>query len=46
MPATRSSAPSAAPAALPVLGGKKSSYRERVADALRAALIAGELRAG
>ncbi len=33
-------------AALPVLGGKKSSYRERVADALRAALIAGELRAG
>lgn len=45
MPATRSSAPSAAPAALPVLGGKKSSYRERVADALRAALIAGELRA-
>ncbi|SOE55820.1 DNA-binding transcriptional regulator, GntR family [Streptomyces sp. OV198] len=46
MPVTRSSAPSAAPAALPVLGGKKSSYRERVADALRAALIAGELRAG
>ncbi|MCX4438297.1 MULTISPECIES: GntR family transcriptional regulator [Streptomyces] len=46
MPATRSSVPSAAPAALPVLGGKKSSYRERVADALRAALIAGELRAG
>ncbi|MEU5481996.1 GntR family transcriptional regulator [Streptomyces mirabilis] len=46
MPATRSSAPSAAPAALPVLGGKKSSYRERVADALRAALIAGELRTG
>lgn len=46
MTATRSSAPSAAPAALPVLGGKKSSYRERVADALRAALIAGELRAG
>ncbi|MFF2511034.1 GntR family transcriptional regulator [Streptomyces sp. NPDC058086] len=46
MSATRSSAPSAAPAALPVLGGKKSSYRERVADALRAALIAGELRAG
>jgi DNA-binding GntR family transcriptional regulator len=29
-----------------VLGGKKSSYRERVADALRAALIAGELRPG
>ncbi|MFF7948267.1 GntR family transcriptional regulator [Streptomyces griseorubiginosus] len=32
--------------ALPVLGGKKSSYRERVADALRAALIAGELLPG
>ncbi|MFD5568366.1 GntR family transcriptional regulator [Streptomyces cadmiisoli] len=31
---------------LPTLGGKKSSYRERVADALRAALIAGELRTG
>ncbi|MFC8359804.1 GntR family transcriptional regulator [Streptomyces griseorubiginosus] len=31
---------------LPVLGGKKSSYRERVADALRAALIAGELLPG
>ncbi|WP_141307918.1 GntR family transcriptional regulator [Streptomyces spinoverrucosus] len=31
---------------LPALGGKKSSYRERVADALRAALIAGELRTG
>ncbi|MCX4458429.1 FAD-dependent oxidoreductase [Streptomyces sp. NBC_01728] len=46
MPATRSSAPSAAPAALPSLGGKKRSYREPVADALRAALIAGELRAG
>ncbi|MGW3410073.1 GntR family transcriptional regulator [Streptomyces sp. NPDC000888] len=45
MAAQRSSAPSAAPA-LPTLGGKKSSYRERVADALRAALIAGELRAG
>ncbi|WP_217236603.1 GntR family transcriptional regulator [Streptomyces sp. AC555_RSS877] len=43
--AQRTSAPSAAPA-LPVLGGKKSSYRERVADALRAALIAGELRPG
>jgi DNA-binding GntR family transcriptional regulator len=45
MAAQRSSAPSAAPV-LPVLGGKKSTYRERVADALRAALIAGELRAG
>lgn len=32
--------------ALPVLGGRKPSYRERVADALRAALIAGELRPG
>ncbi|MEU0677824.1 GntR family transcriptional regulator [Streptomyces sp. NPDC006172] len=31
---------------LPVLGGRRSSYRERVADALRAALIAGELRPG
>ncbi|MFD7458268.1 MULTISPECIES: GntR family transcriptional regulator [unclassified Streptomyces] len=31
---------------LPVLGGKRSSYRERVADALRAALITGELRPG
>src|SRR5689334_8186073 len=38
-------APAAAPS-LPVLGGKKSSYRERVADALRAALIAGELLPG
>ncbi|MFF0011999.1 GntR family transcriptional regulator [Streptomyces sp. NPDC005374] len=50
MAAQRSSAPAgAAPAAtpvLPVLGGKKSSYRERVADALRAALIAGELLPG
>ncbi|MGQ4420135.1 GntR family transcriptional regulator [Streptomyces sp. SAS_269] len=31
---------------LPLLGGRRSSYRERVADALRAALIAGELRPG
>ncbi|WP_330347578.1 GntR family transcriptional regulator [Streptomyces sp. NBC_00582] len=40
--------PPAAPAApsLPVLGGRRSSYRERVVDALRAALIAGELRPG
>ncbi|MGK3941107.1 DNA-binding GntR family transcriptional regulator [Streptomyces canus] len=44
MTAQRPSAP-AAPA-LPVLGGKRSSYRERVADALRAALIAGELLPG
>ncbi|NEA97977.1 GntR family transcriptional regulator [Streptomyces sp. SID13726] len=43
--AAASAAPAAAPA-LPVLGGKKSSYRERVADALRAALIAGELLPG
>ncbi|MDH6606493.1 DNA-binding GntR family transcriptional regulator [Streptomyces sp. SAI-208] len=41
MAAQRSSTP-----ALPVLGGRKSSYRERVADALRAALIAGELLPG
>ncbi|OIJ62849.1 GntR family transcriptional regulator [Streptomyces mangrovisoli] len=34
------------PPALPVLGGRKPSYRERVADALRAALITGELRPG
>ncbi|MEV0526227.1 GntR family transcriptional regulator [Streptomyces sp. NPDC050439] len=46
MAARRNPAPSAAPAALPSLGGTRSSYRERVADALRAALIAGELRAG
>jgi DNA-binding GntR family transcriptional regulator len=36
---------SAAPS-LPRLGGRRSSFRERVADALRAALIAGELRPG
>ncbi|WP_413759586.1 GntR family transcriptional regulator [Streptomyces sp. MMBL 11-3] len=41
MAAQRTSAP-----ALPVLGGRKPSYRERVADALRAALVAGELRPG
>ncbi|MFQ3555861.1 GntR family transcriptional regulator [Streptomyces gramineus] len=45
MPAAQHSSPAAVPA-LPTLGGKKSSYRERVADALRAALIAGELRPG
>ncbi|MEV6737810.1 GntR family transcriptional regulator [Streptomyces sp. NPDC051104] len=45
MAAPRPSSPSPAPA-LPRLGGKKSNYRERVADALRAALIAGELRPG
>lgn len=32
--------------ALPSLGGQRPSYRERVADALRAALVAGELRPG
>ncbi|MCS0599700.1 GntR family transcriptional regulator [Streptomyces sp. LP11] len=32
--------------AFPRLGGRRSSYRERVAEALRAALIAGELRPG
>lgn len=47
MAAQRSSSPSpAAGPALPRLGGRRSSYRERVADALRAALIAGELRPG
>ncbi|MFF1296690.1 MULTISPECIES: GntR family transcriptional regulator [unclassified Streptomyces] len=47
MAAQRTSAPIPATApALPVLGGKKSSYRERVADALRAALVAGELLPG
>jgi DNA-binding GntR family transcriptional regulator len=42
MPAPRTGA---APA-LPALGGLKRSHRERVADALRAALVAGELRPG
>ena len=47
MAAQRTGAPSAAAApALPSLGGRRSSYRERVADALRAALIAGELLPG
>ncbi|MFE2051691.1 GntR family transcriptional regulator [Streptomyces sp. NPDC059459] len=32
--------------ALPVLGDRKTSHRERVAEALRAALVAGELRPG
>ncbi|MFS8201318.1 GntR family transcriptional regulator [Streptomyces sp. CWNU-52B] len=41
MAAQRTGAP-----VLPTLGGKKPSYRESVADALRAALIAGELRPG
>lgn len=38
--------PQADPPELPRLGGRRSSYRERVAEALRAALIAGELRPG
>ncbi|MEV7287217.1 GntR family transcriptional regulator [Streptomyces sp. NPDC093252] len=39
--------PQPPPPPLPSLGGVRSaSYRERVADALRSALIAGELRAG
>ncbi|MER7394049.1 GntR family transcriptional regulator [Streptomyces sp. NPDC000151] len=45
MTAQRTSAKTAGPA-LPTLGGTRSSYRERVLDALRAALIAGELRPG
>ncbi len=45
MAARRTSAQSVGPA-LPALGGTRSSYRERVVDALRAALIAGELRPG
>ncbi|MEV8059101.1 GntR family transcriptional regulator [Streptomyces antimycoticus] len=45
MAAQRTSAKTAGPA-LPTLGGTRSSYRERVLDALRAALIAGELRPG
>lgn len=45
MAAQRTSAKTAGPA-LPTLGGTRSSYRERVVDALRAALIAGELRPG
>ncbi|TLS46181.1 GntR family transcriptional regulator [Streptomyces montanus] len=45
MSAPRTSTSAAAPV-LPTLGGKKPNYRERVADALRAALIAGELRPG
>lgn len=46
MAAKRNSAQPAAAPTLPTLGGTRSSYRERVADALRAALIAGELRPG
>lgn len=44
MPAPRTGAASGP--ALPALGGLKRSHRERVADALRAALVAGELRPG
>ena len=32
--------------ALPSIGGSRPSYRASVADALRAALVAGELRPG
>ncbi|MFF5301787.1 MULTISPECIES: GntR family transcriptional regulator [unclassified Streptomyces] len=46
MAVQRASAPPATAPDLPTLGGKKSSYRERVVDALRAAMIAGELRPG
>ena len=46
MAVQRASAPPATAPDLPMLGGKKSSYRERVVDALRAAMIAGELRPG
>ncbi|MEU6283260.1 GntR family transcriptional regulator [Streptomyces sp. NPDC047028] len=45
----RDMAPGSRPAEapeLPRLGGRRSSFRERVAEALRAALIAGELRPG
>ncbi|WP_329333522.1 GntR family transcriptional regulator [Streptomyces sp. NBC_00663] len=45
-PASATATASASAPALPSLGGKRSSYRERVADALRAALIAGELLPG
>ncbi|MEV0090896.1 GntR family transcriptional regulator [Streptomyces sp. NPDC050738] len=45
MAATRNRTASPAPQ-LPVLGGRRESFRERVADALRAALIAGELLPG
>ncbi|MEU4877990.1 GntR family transcriptional regulator [Streptomyces sp. NPDC021608] len=46
VPAAPPAAPQPPHPALPVLGGRRSSYRERVADALRAALIAGELLPG
>lgn len=46
MAVQRAGAPPATAPDLPTLGGKKSSYRERVVDALRAAMIAGELRPG
>ncbi|MFE9705038.1 GntR family transcriptional regulator [Streptomyces sp. NPDC005930] len=39
-------APSPTDPDLPVLGGTRRSFRERVTDALRAAMIAGELRPG
>jgi DNA-binding GntR family transcriptional regulator len=43
--ASKASSGGAGPA-LPSLGGARPSYRERIADALRAALIAGELSPG
>ncbi|MEV8541742.1 GntR family transcriptional regulator [Streptomyces sp. NPDC051572] len=46
MAVQRAGAPPTTAPDLPTLGGKKSSYRERVVDALRAAMIAGELRPG
>lgn len=46
MAVQRASAPPTTAPELPTLGGRKSSYRERVVDALRAAMIAGELRPG
>jgi DNA-binding GntR family transcriptional regulator len=46
MAVQRASAPPTTAPDLPTLGGRKSSYRERVVDALRAAMIAGELRPG
>ncbi len=41
MAVQRASAPPTTAPDLPTLGGRKSSYRERVVDALRAAMIAG-----
>jgi DNA-binding GntR family transcriptional regulator len=38
--------PVLAPLALPELGGRRSNYRDQIAHALRAALVAGQLRPG